>query len=508
VWTWVAAASAGLQQLLAATGPGQGAGLVGFDPSIKTYTISSVGSFLNDLAKASLNKGAALIGYLAPFTGAVATTQSVYNNSQDINAVSEFGLSTANSETSNKAILDSAIAAAISSGRSLYIPSGVYQSTALAPITAGVTIYGDPGRSYIDFNTTSDAILCAPTNESTQQNDLITFRGLSFKTHTNTAASIIANGIVSSKCALNVLIDRCLFYTCSATYAIDNRLGYGMTVRESVIVYHTGSGMRMKSAAADAYYSYSMKLTGCDFGSISGDAVEVEGGFGPFVFSGCVFENCGGWGINCNTISGNFTTNLVLDGCYFEGNTAGNINLASTGTGILSRATLTGCMLGGKSAGLAPLIALGTYGQIIITGCSIPGSYLPCNITGNGSASAKVFNSYPFVKTGTFAYYNDDGSDAPLASVRGSIYIPGSTPTTMFSLTSVGLYLVSAIMAGNSNAGNYCAAATVLWDGGSGRIINASNGSSVTITLSGANVMVSQASSYSQTITWSMIKMA
>jgi hypothetical protein len=112
------------------------------------------------------------------------------------------------------------------------------------------------------------------------------------------------------------------------------------------------------------------------------------------------------------------------------------------------------------------------------------------------------------VKTGTFAYYNDDGSDAPLASVRGSIYIPGSTPTTMFSLTSVGLYLVSAIMAGNSNAGNYCAAATVLWDGGSGRIINASNGSSVTITLSGANVMVSQASSYSQTITWSMIKMA
>ena len=56
VWTWVAAASAGLQQLLAATGTGQ---------------------------------GAALVGYLAPFTGAVARTQQSKNN--DIIHVSDFG---------------------------------------------------------------------------------------------------------------------------------------------------------------------------------------------------------------------------------------------------------------------------------------------------------------------------------------------------------------------------------------------------------------------------------
>lgn len=70
----LAAASAQLAaDLLNAVSGAKGAALVWFDKTL-TYAAGTVGSFLNDLGTAATTKGAALIGYLAPYTGAVGRT--------------------------------------------------------------------------------------------------------------------------------------------------------------------------------------------------------------------------------------------------------------------------------------------------------------------------------------------------------------------------------------------------------------------------------------------------
>jgi len=62
---------------------------------------------------------------------------------------------------------------------------------------------------------------------------------------------------------------------------------------------------------------------GCRYSDIFGDGVEV--GDGTSVFSGCVFENCTGYGI----VSRHEGTAVISD-CVFRGNHAGGINLART----------------------------------------------------------------------------------------------------------------------------------------------------------------------------------
>lgn len=78
--------------------------------------------------------------------------------------------------------------------------------------------------------------------------------------------------------------------------------------------------------------------------------------------------------------------------------------------------------------------------------------------------------------------------------------------TTLFNTsTSAGLYLVFAFASAAGSA-NYTAFATVLNEGSDARIVTGSNGSLLTLTLSGTSVQATQTSGITSSVTWAYIR--
>ena len=86
----------------------------------------------------------------------------------------------------------------------------------------------------------------------------------------------------------------------------------------------------------------------------------------------------------------------------------------------------------------------------------------------------------------------------------GNVSATTATATTIFGITAAlrGRYEVVALIANSGNAALYTSIATVIWDGSTGRIV-ANNGTNLTITLSSANVQITQVSGSTQTVYWS-----
>ena len=82
--------------------------------------------------------------------------------------------------------------------------------------------------------------------------------------------------------------------------------------------------------------------------------------------------------------------------------------------------------------------------------------------------------------------------------------IADATPTTIFSASSTGMYAVFAYVSG-AGAANYTAQSFVMSEGSSARAVS-NNGVSLTITVSGTNVQVTQTSGGSATVSWSYVK--
>jgi hypothetical protein len=89
-------------------------------------------------------------------------------------------------------------------------------------------------------------------------------------------------------------------------------------------------------------------------------------------------------------------------------------------------------------------------------------------------------------------------------STSGSVSTVTATPAALFTIGGAnrGRYDVVALIANSGSAANYTASASVIWDGTQGRIV-ADNGSLMTLTISGAEVRVTQSSGSNQTVRWS-----
>jgi hypothetical protein len=95
-------------------------------------------------------------------------------------------------------------------------------------------------------------------------------------------------------------------------------------------------------------------------------------------------------------------------------------------------------------------------------------------------------------------------------SFQGSVSASTGTATTLFALENLNAtYMVTAIITGTASASNYHAVYVV------GSVVTNSHsiqalkaGSLLTLSLSGANVQATQSSGISQTITWSVTRMA
>ena len=75
--------------------------------------------------------------------------------------------------------------------------------------------------------------------------------------------------------------------------------------------------------------------------------------------------------------------------------------------------------------------------------------------------------------------------------------LPNVTATTIFTLSTVGMYLVNAFLVAGAGDINYASFATILYDGVVSRIV-ANNGTLLTLSLAGNNVQVAQASGGAQ----------
>jgi hypothetical protein len=100
-------------------------------------------------------------------------------------------------------------------------------------------------------------------------------------------------------------------------------------------------------------------------------------------------------------------------------------------------------------------------------------------------------------------------SNGGVKTASGSVSTTTAVATTLFSITAGnrGRYEVLAMIANSGDASLYTAFATVIWDGSTGRIV-ANNGVRILLTLSGSDVQVTQTSGSTQTLFWSVQRIA
>lgn len=171
---FLTAASGNADVLAAALGSSAsatlGGGLVGFDPA-RSYAAGTVGDGIKDAitdaaaaasaassATTNINtfkadvasltdvaKGAALLAYKAAFTGSIGRT--VAAKLSDTISIKDFG-AVGNGTADDTAAIQAAITAANASGKVVYIPAGIYRTTATLSITKGIRITGDGASPY------------------------------------------------------------------------------------------------------------------------------------------------------------------------------------------------------------------------------------------------------------------------------------------------------------------------------------------------------------------------
>ena len=147
-----------------------GAGIAGW-PRDNVQDIASLAVMATDLASTASGKGAALVAYLAPYTGAVARTQ--FDKNQDQVSVFDFMTPTQIADArAGTALVDvtSAVQAAINSGAGvIHYPKGTYSVT--GAVLASFQTHHGPGATI-----TSSGTMFTTSGAS----QLIVFDGLTF----------------------------------------------------------------------------------------------------------------------------------------------------------------------------------------------------------------------------------------------------------------------------------------------------------------------------------------
>lgn len=395
---------------------GQIAGLAAF---IAANGVSSFNGRIGDVLPTLGDYPASLIPFTQAGTGAVP--QTVDAKLKQSVSVLDFGAD-ATGVSDSTAAFNNALAV----GKAVYVPSGTYLLSSLAVITGSFDLHGDGKSSVLNFNTAGVGVQLTHAQEQKIKGSI---RNLAFSQITNVPAAFIRNTGY-----LNLLISECFFNNTSATYCIDNYLGYGLTINKCVFSDITGSAIRLRDDGAVNYYSYVAKIRDCDITAVSGDGIDVEGAHCLDIV-GCAIESCGGYGIltNSNGGSGGIQSwGINIECCDFEVNTLDDIKLGTDGSSYWGVATLKNCTFSG-----APSINLGAKSKVFIESTYCFGGS-PCTITGSSVAEAILVNSTGFTQSGSFSFTQLSGG--VLSLPNGAVGSPslnlGDTATGFYRLSS------------------------------------------------------------------------
>jgi hypothetical protein len=281
-----------------------------------------------DLLSSAVGKGASLITYLAPYTGAVATTQAVVNNAR-LDAVAVFGM-VGDGIFDNYSKLVLALAA-LKPGQTLYFPTPAQYykfGTTLTVANAYVTLASDSKNSGLKFTGTGPAILV--------QNNFFAMRDI-LLAGTGGAYGAGASGTHGVKIQGAGNIGNFLFDNA----AIQNFGGDGINMAGGVYTI----ALDKCTIQANAGNGIASTISGTDQNgnvlSIHACAIYGNGGSGVkwkasnlSIAGACVFEVNKGYGVDLTwggVASSPLPAGFVIKGNYFENCLLGQIHLSGSG---------------------------------------------------------------------------------------------------------------------------------------------------------------------------------
>ena len=478
-------------------------------------------SLRSDLANTSdTAKGDALIGVKQPRSGAVATMQHEVN-SRTI-SIADFGVIPDGGVADQSAKLQNAINTAISGKFRLHAPAGIYRFT--SPITVSMPssgselfwLSGDLNGTTFIYDGTGDFITLDGAIGYLDMGPRVRISSLGFEPGTATPTSLIRN-----KLAINVELDHLHFNGTKVSEAhIVNVKAYGLELSYSVFRAITGDGLKLQAAPEDAEYSYVVGVKKCDFSTVNGNAIYVEG-CATLLASQTVMQQCSGRGVlfDC-VVNSQLTFNAVFDSCWFEQNVIADISAPSSPS-YWAEFTVRNCQFGYRAAvwkgpALLPaLIELSTRSRLTILGTTVFGGPV-CNITGSNGAAATLYDAVGFVQVGTFAWSTFDrfGSRAVMFTSENGVQnaVPNSTATTFkFMPTDASSYnqchLVTATISSGAPA-TYSSVALITSSGLLWRLTTLQTAANLTLSMGAEQLRVTQTSGAPADVMWTLTRIS
>lgn len=225
-------------------------------------------------------------------------------------------------------------------------------------------------------------------------------------------------------------------------------------------------------------------------GVITRSTCDDETGYSNITFNGAWFEGNNGTSLYSEACSGLILA--VRDTPFYIPESGAAVTVAGIGTLLLDRVLAPGSGVTVSTAATNSVIRQSN----IHTLTNSSANYTLEDVATNAGTTQYQKQS----ANGRFSVNGDSAR-----SFSSTFSAPTATATTMFSVSgNPGRYDIVASM--DSSGSSYMAVATVVWDGANASRITGVDGANLAITVSGANVQVTQTSGITQTVRYSYLK--
>lgn len=214
-----------------------------------------------------------------------------------------------------------------------------------------------------------------------------------------------------------------------------------------------------------------------------------------FTFNNCLFEICTEEGFLIQPID--FVSRVTISGCWFERNymsSSTDYQLVVDGLGTTAQyITIKDNFF--YEGNVAKVARFSSAEHVTFTRNQIQNVVGTVRFENNSTGTVSEQN-----RALTSAFDDANGFIHFDAIIENVVSAPSAVATTIFTMSRAGRYDVASYLASSGSPGNNTAFATVIWDGSNGRI-DSNNGTLMTLTLSGANIQVTQSTGGTQNVT-------
>ena len=477
---------------------------------------SAINEIVSDLAAST---GSSLVGYLPSGTGAVAAT--VQTKLRESVSVKDFGAKGDGVTDDTAAIIAALTAVYAAGGGTVYVPSGTYLVTSIAfqwPGTARTVNIQGAGKNASVFKKTGSTTTPVLDLSSSVVGDGVYSVFNDF--------SIIGNNLGSGFRA--TLLARIDTHNIKATACTIGFEGVGYLIANHYNPDFSSNVTGFSSRKSGVTYANAIQVFG---GSVRGNTswgFDLGEGSGIHLYGVDIEQNgtsgnaATGALVIRSTVTNEFGYGVIsINGCWFEGN-LGTTVLVEAATGL--ELTLKDVTVLASQSGRA--VTVGAIDSLCVINCILPSSGDTLAVSGVNRHTIVGGTIYTITDTSLrFSYTNvatSTGSKTfqsggtlagtpagtltfnggKINSGNGTVTAATGVATTIFTPpTGVpGMYLLYVYM--NSAGASFMANARIGADAANIVRMGGENGASMTITISGTAVQITQSSGVSQTVAY------